>query len=173
MRYFIKMHCRSHLTAMFHRAKFRVSISHFTCFITLPSSVTFRSIMSKVRHPFAKRFLQGFQVFLLCKIFSFDNSDQILSCDIFTSGKPFGNVEWLVGCFEFNVPLRQYFSLYRAASRKRRERIDESKIVQTTPTRTYCKHNRPLPYYHPNCRTPRHWKFTQYHRTTRPPFRKC
>ena len=27
------------------------------------------------------------------------------------------------------------------------------------PTRTYCKRNRPLPYYHPNCRTPRHWKF--------------
>ena len=47
--------------------------------------------------------------------------------------------------------------------------IDESKNVQTTPTRTYCKHNRPLPYCHPNCRTPRHWKFTQYHRTTRPP----
>ena len=37
------------------------------------------------------------------------------------------------------------------------------------PTRTYCKRNRPLPYYHPNCRTPRHWKFTQDHRTTRPP----
>ena len=51
--------------------------------------------------------------------------------------------------------------------RKRTERIDESKNVQTIPT--YCKHNRPLPYYHPNCRTPRHWKFTQYHRTTRPP----
>ena len=52
--------------------------------------------------------------------------------------------------------------------RKRRERIEESKNVQTTP-RTYCKRNRPLPYYHPNCRTPRHWKFTQDHRTTRPP----
>ena len=36
---------------------------------------------------------------------------------------------WLVGCFAFNGPLRQYFSLYRAVSqkreRKRRERIDE------------------------------------------------
>ena len=53
--------------------------------------------------------------------------------------------------------------------RKRREKIEESKNVQTTPTRTYCKRNRPLPYYHPNCRTPRHWKFTQNHRTTRPP----
>ena len=37
------------------------------------------------------------------------------------------------------------------------------------PIRTYCKRNRPLPYYHPNCRTPRHWKFTQDHCTTRPP----
>ena len=79
---------------------------------------------------------------------------------------------WLVGCFEFNGPLRQYFSLYRAVSQRegeREERIDESKNVQTTPTRTYCKRNRPLPYCNQNCRTPRHWKFTQHHRTTRPP----
>ena len=55
----------------------------------------------------------------------------------------------LVGCFGFNGPLRQYFSLYRAVSQRegeREERIDESKNVQTTPTRTYCKCNRPLPY---------------------------
>ena len=63
-------------------------------------------------------------------------------------------------------------SLYRAVSQRegeRGERIDESKNVQTTPTRTYCKRNRPLPYCYQNCRTPRHWKFTQHHRTTRPP----
>ena len=78
---------------------------------------------------------------------------------------------WLVG-FGFNGPLRQYFSLYRAVSQRegeRGERIDESKNVQTTPTRTYCKRNRPLSYCNQNCRTPRHWKFTQHHRTTRPP----
>ena len=40
---------------------------------------------------------------------------------------------------------------------------------QTTPTRTYYKRSRPLPYCNPNCRTPRRWKFTQHHRTTRPP----
>ena len=60
---------------------------------------------------------------------------------------------WLVGCFWFNGPLRQYFSLYRTVSQRegeRKESIDESKNVQTTPTRTYCKHNRPLPYYYPN-----------------------
>ena len=27
----------------------------------------------------------------------------------------------------------------------------------------------PLPCCNPNCRTPRYWKFTQHHRTTRPP----
>ena len=37
------------------------------------------------------------------------------------------------------------------------------------PTCTYCKRSRPLPYCHPNCRTPWTWKFTQEHRTTRPP----
>ena len=80
------------------------------------------------------------------------------------------HAKWLVGCFEFNGPLRQYFSLYRAVSQRegeRGERIDESKNVQTT--RTYCKRNRPLPYCNRNSRTPRHWKFTQHHRTTRPP----
>ena len=51
--------------------------------------------------------------------------------------------------------------------RKKREKIEESKNVLTTPTRTHCKCNRPLPYYQPNCRTPRNWKFTQDHRTTR------
>ena len=89
----------------------------------------------------------------------------------FQASKPSGS-DWLVGCFGFNGPLRQYFSLYRAVSQRegeRRERIDESKNVQTTPTRTYCKRNRPLPYCNQNCRTPRHWKFTQHHRTTRPP----
>ena len=77
----------------------------------------------------------------------------------------------LVGCFGFNGPLRQYFSLYRAVSQRegeRGERIDESKSVQTTPTPTFCKRNRPLPYCNQNCRTPRHWKFTQHHRITRP-----
>ena len=81
-------------------------------------------------------------------------------------------LRWLVGCFGFNGLVRQYFSLYRVVSQRegeRGERIDESKNVQTAPTRTYCKRNRPLPYCYQNCRTPRHWKFTQHHRITRPP----
>ena len=62
-------------------------------------------------------------------------------------------LSWLVGCSGFNGPLRQYFSLCRTVSQRERERkevIDERKNVQTTPTRTYCKRNRPLPYYNPN-----------------------
>ena len=45
-------------------------------------------------------------------------------------------VAWLVGCFGFSGPLRQYFSLYRAVSQRegeREERIEERKNVQTTP----------------------------------------
>ena len=80
---------------------------------------------------------------------------------------------WLVGCFGFNGPLRQYFSLYRAVSQREGERgekrIDESKTVQTTHTRTDYKRSRPLPFCYPNCRTPRHCKFIQHHRTTQPP----
>ena len=49
--------------------------------------------------------------------------------------------------------------------RKKREMIDKRKNVQTTPTRTYCKCSRPLPYCNTNYRTPRHWKFTQHHCT--------
>ena len=33
-------------------------------------------------------------------------------------------VGWLVGCFGFNGPLRQYFSLYRAVSQREGERIE-------------------------------------------------
>ena len=57
--------------------------------------------------------------------------------------------------------------------REKEERIVECKNVQTTPTRTYCKCSRPLPYCNPNCRTPRHWKFTQHHRTTQLTFMNC
>ena len=81
--------------------------------------------------------------------------------------------DWLVGCFGFKSPFETVFQSISGRlpkrGRKRRERIDESKSVQTTPTRTYCKCSRPLPYCNPNCRTPRHWKFTQHHCTTRPP----
>ena len=81
-------------------------------------------------------------------------------------------LSWLVGCFRL---LREYFSLYQTVSKtergkKKREMIDE---------REKCPNN-----LHPHLlrlqqalarllskisRTPLHWKFTQHHRTTRPP----
>ena len=80
---------------------------------------------------------------------------------------------FLVGWFWVKRPFETVFQSISGRlpqrGRKRKERIDESKNVQTTPTRTYCKRSRPLPYCNPNCRTPGHWKFTQDHRTTRPP----
>ena len=48
-------------------------------------------------------------------------------------------VGWLVGCFGFNGPLRQYFSLYRAVSQRegeREERIDESNPKPPPPAPT-------------------------------------
>ena len=44
--------------------------------------------------------------------------------------------------------------------------IDERKKCPNNPTGTYCKLNRPLSCYNPN-RTPRHWKFTWHHQTTK------
>ena len=62
-------------------------------------------------------------------------------------------IQCLVGCFRLNGPLRQYISLYRAVFQREGERgkkrIDESKNVKTTPTCTYYKRNRPLPYCNP------------------------
>ena len=44
---------------------------------------------------------------------------------------------WLVGCFGFNGPLRQYFSLYRAVSQREGERGEKGQMreknVQTYP----------------------------------------
>ena len=37
-------------------------------------------------------------------------------------------VGWLVGCFGFNGPLRQYFSLYRAVSRREGERGEKGQM---------------------------------------------
>ena len=36
-----------------------------------------------------------------------------------------GKIGWLVGCFGFNGPLRQYFSLYRAVSQRGGERREK------------------------------------------------
>ena len=57
----------------------------------------------------------------------------------------------VVGWFGFNGPWRQYFSLYTGRlSERESENIENRKNAQTTHIRTYCKRNRPLPYYFPN-----------------------
>ena len=75
---------------------------------------------------------------------------RIESYGIFVS-KILGTFHICSSNFGLNGPLRQYFSLYRPSPKEReKELIDERKNVQTTPTRTYCKHSRPLPYHNPN-----------------------
>ena len=44
----------------------------------------------------------------------------------FRNGKSYEkDLIWLVGCFGFNGPLRQYFSLYRAVSQREGERKEK------------------------------------------------
>ena len=113
-------------------------------------------------------------------------------------------VGWLVGCFGLSV-FQSISGLLPQRGRKRRERIDESKNVQTTPNRwgwsggAMVLGKLPVPgrpaiwitvgqgptaltgwglfghfYSHLSFfLRPRHWKFTQHHRTTRPPLGWC
>ena len=79
--------------------------------------------------------------------------------------------QWLVGCFGLNGPLRQYFNLYRSVSLRegeRREMIDESKMSKQPPPTSTINAVGPCPIIIQISRTPRHWKFTQHHRTTQP-----
>ena len=79
-------------------------------------------------------------------------------------------VGWLFWVYRpFETVFQSIWSHPPKRGKKRKERIDESKNVQTTPIRTYCKCSKPLSYCNPNCRTPQHWKFSQHHRTTRQP----
>ena len=80
---------------------------------------------------------------------------------------------WLVGCFGFNGPLRQYFSLCRAVSQREGERGEKGqireKMSKQPPPAPTASATGPCPTIIQISRTPRHWKFTQYLRTTRPP----
>ena len=82
-------------------------------------------------------------------------------------------VGWLVGCFGFNGPLRQYFSLYRAVSQREGERGEKrqmrEKMSKQPPPAPTASATGPCPTIIQISRTPRHWKFTQHLRTTRPP----
>ena len=50
------------------------------------------------------------------------NRDVVLPLDNILKPRRIG---WLVGCFGFNGPLRQYFSLYRAVSQREGERAEK------------------------------------------------
>ena len=84
----------------------------------------------------------------------------------------FRDQDWLVSCFGFNGPSKQYFSLYRAVSQREGEReekwTDESKNVQTTPTRTYYKRSRSLPHYNPSAPALEVYPAPLHHPTTPP-----
>ena len=79
---------------------------------------------------------------------------------------------WLV-VLGLNDPLRQYFSLYRVVSQREGEREEKGqmrvKMSKQPPPAPTARAVGPCPTLIQTSRTPRHWKFTQDHRTTRPP----
>ena len=81
-------------------------------------------------------------------------------------------IGWLVD-FRLNDPLRQYFSLYRVVSQREGERAEKgqtrAKMSKQPPPALTARAVGPCPTLIQTSRTPRHWKFTQDHRTTRPP----
>ena len=62
---------------------------------------------------------------------------------------------WLVGCFGFEG-LSDSTSVYIGPSPKEREKEEErqGRVNMSEQPRTYRKRNKPLPYFHTNCRTP-------------------
>ena len=91
----------------------------------------------------------------------------------YSTGPTPPRVGWLVGCFGFNGLLRQYFSLYRAVSQREGERGEKGqmrvKMSKQPPPALTASAVGPCPTVMQKSRTPRHWKFTQHLRTTRPP----
>ena len=75
------------------------------------------------------------------------------------------------GCldiFTLIYPFLSSFSLSLGDGPIWTEILSQRAVKPKTNQPTYCKSSRPLPYCNP-IRTPRHWKFTQHHRNTRPP----
>ena len=86
-------------------------------------------------------------------------SMQIFQVSLFKLGGHITDELGLVGCLGFNDPLRQYFSLYRAVSqrgRKKRQKIDKRKNVQTSPPAPTASAIGPCPTIIQISRTPRH-----------------
>ena len=80
---------------------------------------------------------------------------------------PYAKIDLVV--LGFNGPLRQYFSLYQAVPQREGEMTEERKQMSKYPTRPVCKPVGPCPTLIQISWTPRQRKFTQHHRTTRPP----
>ena len=61
-------------------------------------------------------------------------------------------IGWLVvlGLTAFEIVFQSISGRLPKSGRKKKEMIDETKNVQTTPTRTFCKRSRPLSYSNPN-----------------------
>ena len=77
---------------------------------------------------------------------------------------------WLVGCFRFSGPLREYFSLYRTVSQTKGKRGDKGqrrvKMSKQPPSALTASAIVACPTIIQIVGCPRHWKFTHDHRTT-------
>ena len=86
-----------------------------------------------------------------------------------------GSVRFWLVVLGLNGPLIQYFSLFRAVSQREGERKEkretrrEKKMSKQPPSAHTASTVGPCPTIIQISRTPGHWKFTQHHRTTRPP----
>ena len=102
-----------------------------------------------------------------------EKTQLIISMKSMHKCRSYGLNGWLVGCFGFKGLFETVFQSMSGRlperGRKRREKIEESKNVQTTPPAPTASTVGPCPTKIQISRTPRHRKFTQHHRTTRPP----
>ena len=114
---------------------------------------------------------------LRCAGFCLYSALRFLRDSTFIPTRTRGNKGWgymdFLGCFGFNGPLKQYFSPYRAVSQREGERgekgqkrVKMSKQLPPAPTASAVG---PCPTLTQTSRTPRPRKFSQRHRTTRPP----
>ena len=103
----------------------------------------------------------------------FEQTKMFLDLNLAALVALFFSLDWLVGCFGFNGPLRQYFSLYRAVSQREGERGEKrqmrEKMSKQPPPAPTASATGPCPIIIQTSRTHRHWKFTQHLRTTPPP----
>ena len=99
----------------------------FTCFYVNTFLCSWQYVCMRVCvHVFVSVFMS---VFIYCENWNNFFDSQFSGCGGWGQGGGRGSgfirsgqSSWLVGCFGFNGPLRQYFSLYRAVSQREGER---------------------------------------------------